>query len=255
MNNKIIIQKIIRFYKKTLILIFLSWTTYSFVFEPQKKIRKIVLTTSIPMLTEKGFVDLIDSVSVIYKNDILLYELMPTYYYNFNENDSLENKHTKYKYFILKKGDKRGYIFDSLNAINSRKIDTDSILKKTGFLDPTFFNKNDCSLIKTIKNKDGFAKIETYATKKYSDNDCDTMQVYYTNKIKNIEYTLSKHLDSVSKLKVCMIKMKFNSRFVKDAKRVFPASEVTLSIKEELSNLKRYESFINHFNTNHKTNR
>ncbi|MET0945875.1 MAG: hypothetical protein ABWY22_10730 [Flavobacterium sp.] len=200
------------------------------------------------MFTESGFVDLIDSVSIIYKKDTLLYELMPTYHYNFDKTDRLQSKYAKYKYFLLKKGDKYGYLFDSINCLKAKRFKTDSILKRSGFLDQSFFKEDKYRRIKTTNNKKEFAKIETYIPiESYKNEGCDTMQIFYTSKLKNIEYSLSNYLDSTSGLKVCMLKMKFNSKFVKEVGRTIPTSEVTLILKEDVSNLSQYDAFIKYF--------
>ncbi|MFH6991782.1 hypothetical protein [Flavobacterium sp. FlaQc-48] len=228
-----------------LILVFTVVMMFSFILESDKEVRKLVLVTSIPMFTESGFVDLIDSVSIIYKKDMLLYELMPTYQYNFDKADLLKSKYAKYKYFLLKKGDKYGYLFDSINALKAKRFKTDSILKRSGYLDQSFFKQDKYRRIKTTINKKGFAKMETYIPiESYKNKGCDTMEIFYTSGLKNIEYSLSHYLDSISGLKVCMLKMKFNSKFVKEAGRTIPASEVILILKEDLSNLSQYDVFI-----------
>lgn len=234
-----------------LILLFLLLTIYSFVTVKDKKIRKLIYTSHMPaIINGKDVVFDINS-SIIYKETVILYEIMPNHYQLFNEKDSLIRDTIKYKYLIVKEGEKIGFFYDSLSATKYRKINADSILFKTSsILVREIYDKKSFSLIKTNKNKEGYPLIETYYNNIKNHTSADTMKVYYTNGLKNTEHSLSKYLDSINKLKVCKISGIFGPLFLKEYSKTVQRTEFWFSIKEDtVSNLSKYDDFINAFNS------
>jgi len=228
------------------LIIIIALIFYSFV--NYNRTRKIITTYCFPVIIEGKFCELIDSTSIIYKDNFTLYEMMPNHTSKIRK-DSILDEQVKYKYFIIKKGEHYGSLYDSLNSMKSRKLLADSLLQKTGFLDGDLFeNKYKFKLNKTIQNKGEYAKIETYIPKVKEKNSPDTTLIYYSKGLKNIEFSLSKSLDNNSEVKVCKIEFVFNSKFDKTHKMIFPKSSHWFSIKEDtISNLSKYDDFINAF--------
>ncbi|WP_281297556.1 hypothetical protein [Flavobacterium limnophilum] len=231
----------------TALILIIALTFYSFV-NYKKPIRKIITTYCFPSIIDGKLHELIDSTSIIYKDNFTLYEMMPNHTSKIRK-DSILDEQVKYKYFIIKKGERYGFLYDSLNVGNNRKLLADSLLQKTGFLDGDLFkNRNKYNLNKIIKSKGEYAKIEIYIPKVKEKFSPDTTLIYYSKELKNIEFSLSQSLDSDSETKVCKIQFVFNSKFDKDHKMIFPQSSHWFLIKEDISsNLSKYDDFINAF--------
>lgn len=247
------LNKSIKAVLTALILILLSLSLNSFVYN-NNKTRRIITSYSFPTIIDGKFYNLMDSTSIIYKENTILYEMMPNHKENIDENNIVTNKRVEYKYFIMKKGEKYGFFYDSLNTSINRKLLADSLLKKTGFLDGDLFkNKNEYSLYKTKKNKGEYAKIEVYLPKLKKEGRPDTTLIYYSKGLKNIPFSLSESLDRSKKMKVCMIRCAFKTQFENVHKVMFPNSSLWLSIKEDtVSNLTKYDVFIDAFNDKYK---
>lgn len=232
------------------LILITTLTSYSFI-KNKKPIRKIITTYCFPTIVDGKIYELIDSTSIIYKDNFKLYEMMPNHTAKISK-DSIIGEEVKYKYFILRKGDKYGFLYDSLNTINNRKLLADSLLQKTGFLDGDLFkNKNKYILNKILKNKGDYAKIEVYIPKTNEESSPDTTLIYYSKDLKNIDFSLSQSLDNYNKVKVCKIEFVFNAKFNKAKKMIFPKSNHWFSIKEDtISNLSKYDDFINAFRKN-----
>lgn len=101
-------------------------------------------------------------------------------------------------------------------------------------------------LLNSEKNKHPYKLIEKYKCRTKIDVTYpDTMIVYYTNKIKNGELTLSKELDSIKKMKVIKIRAIYNSQFINGNPNKFPNYEYRFELKEDkVSNLEKYRLFI-----------
>lgn len=235
-----------------LLLAILTLTLNSFVYN-EKTTRKIILTYCIPVVIGSKNFNIIDSTSIIYKENTVIYEMMPNHKEEINK-DTLTVHTVEYKYFIMKKGEKYGFFYNSLNTSNNRKLLADSLLKKTGFLDGDLFkNKNEYSLCKTIKNKGKYAKIEVYLPKLKKEGRPDTTLIYYSKELKNIPYSLSESLDSSTKMKVCKFRFAFNAHFDKVRNVMFPISSHWFSIKEDtVPDLTKYDVFIDAFNDKYK---
>ncbi len=245
-------NKSIKAASTALILLILILTLNSFV-DNNKTTRKVTLTYCIPVIIDGNFNNLIDSTSIIYKDNTILYEMMPIHQHDLYKDSTIIHT-VKYKYFILKKGNEYGFLYDSLNTSINRKLLADSLLKKTGFLDGDLFkNKNEYSLYKTKKNTGEYAKIEVYLPKLKKEGRPDTTLIYYSKGLKNIPYSLSESLDSSKKMKVCKFRFAFNAHFDNVRNEMFPISSHWFSIKEDaVSDLTKYDAFIDAFNDKYK---
>ncbi|MES2240895.1 MAG: hypothetical protein V4497_11625 [Bacteroidota bacterium] len=237
---------------KTALILTTTLLFYSFI-SNKNTIRKIITTYSFPAIIDGNIYELKDSTSIIYKNNFTLYEMMPNHTATISK-DTITSEEVKYKYFILKKGDEHGFLYDSLNTISNRKLFADSLLQKTGFLDGDLFkNKDKYVLNKTFKNKGEYAKIEVYIPKTTWESSPDTTLIYYSKGLKNIDFSLSQSLDNHNDVKVCKIEFVFNAKFNKAQKMISPKSSHWFSIKEDtISNLSKYDDFINFFNAKYK---
>jgi hypothetical protein len=245
--NKKYFSSITKVVIATLVILLFSFTSI----ESNKKIRKIVYSykMSIFFNLENGKGSeyiMTDSSSIIYKNDIVLYELLGQHYIE-ETKDTIIYKPTIYSYLIIKKGDLKGRLYKSLNDTKYRIVQTDSLLQKTGFLDN--FSKSiknpNTTLYKTLVNGD--EKIEIYNPIKKKYGYSDTLKVYYTKKMKNIDFSLAPEIDN-NIYKVCKIEDTYLTAIDSISKKIIPSSKNWFSIKEDTtSNLSKYEEFIDRF--------
>lgn len=209
------------------------------------EITKTYLCASLPVFrSDTNYVTILDSVAVINYKNYALYEFEDIHTVQ-NDTAIIERKVIN-RYFLLKEKEKYGYYYDSLNAKSGKKARTDSILSKKAYYNQTFYFPSIMQLISSKKDQNGYKLIEKYKCKTKVDLSYpDTVIVYYSNKMKNTSFTLSKDLDSIKKLKVLKTRAIFNSQFIKGHPNKFPQFEYKRELKNDsISNLKKYKDFI-----------
>jgi len=226
------------------IVVMLSW---SFIkMNDPKEITKTYICDIMPIVkTDGNVIPIQDSVAVIYYKNYALYE--------FEEacmvyDDTILVKRTiENRYLLHNKKELYGYYYDAIDAKIGKRVRVDSILKKRAGYGQSFYFPTKMVLIDSQKNKGGYELIEKYKCKAKIDFTYpDTLIVYYTNKLKHVDFTLSKILDSVKKIKVQKTRVLFNPQFIGDYPNKYPAYEFKRELKEDtVSNLEKYKHFIN----------
>ena len=121
-------------------------------------------------------------------------------------------------------------------------MNTDSLLSKKNYYKHSLFDSTDgMKLIGSQKNTQGYELIEKYKCETKIDISYpDTVIVYYSNKLKNVSFTLSKIMDSVKKMKVQKTRAIYNTQFIPGYPNKFPTYEYRFELKEDkLSNLEK----------------
>nr|WP_315163055.1 hypothetical protein [uncultured Flavobacterium sp.] len=211
----------------------------------QKEITKTFLYYSFPVFKSNATYFLIsDSIALIRYKNYLLYEFKDLQ--NFENDTATVKEEVRYRYFLFKKNEKHGFYYDSLNAKISKEVSTDSILSNRAFYGQSLFTSSKMKLLSYEKSKYSFSLIEKYKCKTKIDVTYpDTMIVYYTNKMKGLELTLSKELDFIKKMKVVKIRAIYNSQFINGNPNKFPNYEYKFELKEDkVSNLEKYRLFV-----------
>jgi hypothetical protein len=169
---------------------------------------------SFPTLTANNkFIIFSDSLYIIYHSDLIIYKFPYTHEYTSNIFDSageiVEHKlirvDTNFHYLVYRKAELYGYVFDSTQAQKGKKVLVDSLLKGRFLLvDKYIWNPND-SLIKKNSNPNNTIQ-ETYIRKFKNDKwDCDTNHLFFSNQFKNIDFSLSRIVDSIKGTKLTKI--------------------------------------------------
>ncbi len=124
----------------------------------------------------------------------------------------------------------------------------DSFLSHRAYGGQSIFKKSEDILMSSHKSKGNYNLIEKYRCRvKRDETYPDTIIVYYTNKMKEVEHTLSKELDADKKGKVKKIRAIYNPQVVKGFN--VPSYEIMFELKEDtITNLEKYKLFIE----NHK---
>ena len=115
---------------------------------------------------------------------------------------------------------------------------------KSAFRGQSIFNKSEAFLINSIKTRGNYNLIEKYKYRVKKDETYpDTTIVYYTNKMKEVEHTLSKELEENKKMKVKKIRAIYNPQVIKGIS--VPRYEIMFELKEDtVTNLEKYKLFI-----------
>ncbi len=153
-----------------------------------------------------------------YKNQIL-YQI---YHFAFITNgaDSSEKKEYKNRVLVFSEGQQLGLFFDSARNIYNKVVSVDSFLKKQWCyrLDAKdFLNEEDSKYASTSTNIITGDTEDLYSFKGKKDSAMTGQIVFfYTDKkkLKNIEYSFSKELDSIKNKKLYKILVVTNSRFM-----------------------------------------
>ena len=110
-------------------------------------------------------------------------------------------------------------------------LDINQILKKSIFIDSVHSKNNNEILKKYRPQKTG--------------DDGDTIALFFSNKLKGIDFSLSKELDSINNLKLCRIKIICNQKYSANYKIILPQREFLFEINEiPVDNQKVISEFI-----------
>lgn len=128
--------------------------------------------------------------------------------------DELVKVDTVYYFVIFKNGDKSGLKYDSTADEQWKKISVDSFLATTTLFSVDKFlvkkMQND-SLISSVTNLGGKSLTETYLPKSKPDfTYSDTTILRYADNLDNLNFSFSRHLDSLKNIKLCSVEMIYN---------------------------------------------
>jgi hypothetical protein len=216
----------------------------------QNDITRIKFISSLPFFKDnKEFIYFRDSIGILYFKNQVLYEFSDIY--TSRNVDTVHNssvivkREIRHRYLLYAKKEFYGYYYDSLNVSIGKKVAVDSFLNKRAFGGYSIFNKlENHILLSSIINQDNCTLIEKYKCKEKKDYTYpDTTIIYYTNRMKEVEHTLSKELDENKKMKVKKIRALYNPQVVTGIK--VPSCEIMFELKEDtITNLDKYKLFI-----------
>lgn len=179
------------------------------------------LSSSSPVLNEKGKLqELRNHINLLYFKD---YTVVMTPYKIVSEDtppDSLVklsgiiDHSTQYNYHIYSDDDQYGLKYRTLKPGLGKKFSVDSLLKHRAFKAEALYDPEKDQLRKTIKNSTGsWDLLDVYEHIDSEQRDTyDSVEVYYSEKLKGLKYTLSTDLDQLHNSKVCKIIFIFNSK-------------------------------------------
>ena len=186
-----------------------------------------------------------DTLQISYYGDYELYRLPSTL--------DVTNKKIKgtEPYFIFKKKDKYGFLFNSLeDSTQGTKFQVDSFLYNRGVKGKDFDMPTDTlwSLVGT-EEKNNEYRLDKYTLIKEEDETVpDSIFYYYSENLKDIEYSFSNRLDSLKGMKLYKIKLIYGKKFSPSIKSVLPQREFLLEIENVVvQNKKEIIDFIKRF--------
>ncbi|MFN3664827.1 MAG: hypothetical protein ACK4S0_01635 [Sediminibacterium sp.] len=180
----------------------------------------IRITKKFPVLNNLGQVDsyFTQDAYVHFKEDLRIYET--PYFFDSSNNNTLTAPEIRYKVFIHHKDSIYGRVFDAQNNLYNLIILKDSFTSITSFsdlkLNELFANENLLMLSSEKDLNQGLYK-ETYSIKSHEDSTKTGLVIYYYNsKLNSIDFTLSKELDSIHKMKLYEVMVQTNPQILKE---------------------------------------
>lgn len=176
----------------------------------------IKIMTSFPTITPEGrWVVIKDSFFVNYFKDLIVYKL-PTEHVSANQifdhdgnviKEEIISRELLFKYFVYKKGEKKGLFFDSLYASKAKEIGSDSFVRKKFAINTkTFFTDKDSLLSQEVQENGDL--LEKYVRiKKEGAWGSDTSFLTFSKEFKSIDFSFHKKLDSLKERK--LVKARF----------------------------------------------
>ncbi len=195
-------------------------------------------------------IDLLDTISIYYVNNYIVYKLGAS-----RGLETGQKRNGSEPFFLYYQNSTIGSLYDSINQQGGgTKASVDSILFNRAYTGMKS-DLSDSDWQKRESIREGESLIEKFIPKVSSDNpdNVDTAFFYYTNNLKEIEYSFSKKADSLAIMKLYKIRLLYKEKLTKDDKKI-PAREIFFKIeKREISDVdslivnlvKRYDTFRN----------
>jgi hypothetical protein len=214
-----------------------------------KNFKTLQLTVNYPIITlnddNLSFFNITDSIFINYYEDFVLYKLAPSRI--FETNEKIPGTET---YFVFKKKDKYGLWLSKLDSINHGKSEpVDSFLNIRAFASAKFNLTTNDSLIQSVNDKKANILQEKYIPKKrYGEFTFDSVYYYFTNDLKNFDYSFSPKLDSIRNMKLFKVRLLYNQSFSSKYNHILPKREYFFQIKEvPITNPEKILNFFKKF--------
>ncbi|MCX6315999.1 MAG: hypothetical protein NTW29_01810 [Bacteroidetes bacterium] len=219
------------------------------------EIREVKIEISFPTLsTGNQFIIVKDSQFISQYKDFVVWQFPYNKEFNSNvfdrDDNIIEHKFIKTEInvqrFIYKKGERFGFYFDSLQDNTGLKCPIDSFMNvRFKINENLLFNKND-NLVKKKSEPDGVIN-EVYSRMVKTDKwDCDTNNLFFSEQFKEIPFSFSRKLDSISGKKLFRIHQISNGDPTNEMPFFRQRREVVMELKNNpVKNKWELISFIN----------
>ena len=234
------------------IILLLTSLLLAFKFERTDTIRKIIIDFNLPIIDNNGnLFNMPDSLCIFHENDLILYRFPLIKRYEVN--NVLIREVVKYQYFGFGKNDVNGMFYDSLDVKQFHRFSVDSILTKRAFKKMNLYDNSKVLVKKQQQSANQI--VEKYiCTVKKDFTYSDTTFVYYTDKLKEVPYSLSRELDSLSGMKVQKIILLYNAQQYAGKPVKFPERRLSFEMKEvPITNLEEIKSLFERLKEDYKT--
>ena len=233
-------------------VLFIASFLFILGFRKEDSTRKVVIDFNLPMIDNTGnLLNVTDSLCIFYERDLSLHK------FSVVEDNFVNNIFTKqvikYQYFGVQKNEENGIFYDSLNVKQSRNFSVDSVLTTRAFKKMKLYDGKNRILVERLKQDDGQI-IEKYVCKEKRDYSYpDTTFVYYSDKLKDIEYSFSRELDSLKGMKVQKMVMLYNAQQYAGMPVKFPERRLSFEMNEvPITNLEEIKSLFERLKEDYK---
>jgi hypothetical protein len=196
-----------------------------------KNIRCLNISHKLPVLcSDAKTMCYMEGFENIFYYDSMVMLQLPTHFYHFKA-DELEKTDTGSNYFVYKKNEKDGFFYHAFSPQNNKALPVDSTVSKyINFNVYEFFEKNLIKLISSRKDPRSGILEEIYSGKvQYAK---DTFFFYFSDKLKDFDFSLSVKLDSIKKMKLYKFRAINQEEVLEESKMLIPKREVVFEIKE-----------------------
>jgi len=173
--------------------------------------------------------DLLDTITIYYVNECIIYKLPPIK--SFQDNKSIPNSEP---FFIYRKNSKIGTLYDSINKVSKGMIvNVDSFLlnrASTG-LKIDFSNSSWYRFESIGDHNHLLEKYVPHEPSKDPDS-IDSAFFYYTDKLKDYDYSFSRKNDSIRNMKMYRIRLLYNSKIFNRRNMYLPKREIFYEIQK-----------------------
>jgi len=193
------------------------------IFIPDKEITAINYCSYGFSIESGGLFEMKNNLQIAYYKDYVLYKVTTT-----NITDVIDHNISKdtlntdinlsdttgtksFKYYVLKKGEPQGLVFDEHNKV--KVFNCDSLIRNQGlnFKEYNFFSLDLGTPDVTIRNKKtNEIDVEKFANKIKGEDEPDSLYRYYNKSLENIDFSFSPQLDMKAKSKLCKIALVYN---------------------------------------------
>lgn len=226
-------------------LLFIACTTVKY-----GELSGVKISRQYPIIGKKGELIRYDTFSTsIYKyKDQVLYQAQYHYDSIFN-GISIISENRDY-FFVFRKGNAYGLLFDPNKQIFGQRIQIDSTLKKEWCNEVNFYHgfmsSNMHEITNREKNKQG-ETIKSFSFQSKKDTILNgTAHFWFSKKMNHIDYSLSRELDSIYKMKLYKIKIMNNAQYFVEYKyKLDPIEQYYLL--EEIADINK-QAVMKYFN-------
>ena len=240
--------------KAPIILIIAIYSCSFFSGKQENNIRGFKITENFPLINDKGKVLRYDTFSTniyYYKNQVLYYS---SYHFDSTANDILITSEKRHYYFVYTKGKRYGYKYDKHKGIFEIKGLIDSSLNnewtsKISF-SPILSGSKMTQRIRSYNSDSGILNVE-YTIKGINDTSMSGIfSLWFNDKIKGIDYSLSSELDSMNNAKLCKVRILNNPRYIKEYN--FSLEKIEQAFDLEEIKIKNEKELLYYFERNEK---
>ncbi|MDP4263335.1 MAG: hypothetical protein Q8941_12485 [Bacteroidota bacterium] len=203
--------------------------------------KKISLVVNYPVImindgvhSDVHFFNLRDTVFIFYYGRYILYRLPGTR--KFETDEKIAGSEP---WFIYRKQSAQGYLFTSISdSTRGMKLPADSFLHNRAFAGASFDISTSDSLVERSGNKNTLVE-KYFCNKSNNENYPDSFYFYFSDNFKNIDYTFSRKLDSLRKMKLYKVRILYNEKTSSAYQKVLPKREFLFEIRNEGKNISK----------------
>lgn len=242
-------------YKLAIFLLLLSCSC-SNLFTKNRDIKGIQITQVFPNMNNQGKVIDYDtpSVKIYYYKNYSLYHL--SYHFDSTVANKVISSEDRYHYVVHEKGNAYGYDFDIHKQQYKRKVSMDSILNLEWVFKiqvyPIF--ANNTAILNSSQKDDSFGILrESYQLKGKADTSMSgSCYLEFSNKLNDINFSLSKEFDSIKNMKLIKINIVNNPRHFKQADIYIDKVETSYMMQEiQVPNIKKVMPYFEMYEKDH----
>jgi len=194
-----------------------------------QNIKGVKATYSIPIIRPDGVViENKNFFNIYYFDSLIMYQFRTAF--DSSHNDSLISIGYHDNYFVFSKDSKYGYSYDPYHDQRDNKLlSTDSMLNKHALQNFRFQLIDSTKRITSHFDSANQILKEIFASPEEPSNK-DTAYFYYTNKLKDVNFSFSKELDSIKNMKLYKIRIINGKKYYEDQKISIPKRETTFEL-------------------------